>query len=130
LGDKWILVIVKLMLLEHKQTFKEFMESEEAIATNILSSKLKILEEAGLIEQGFLPHNKKTKLYKLSEKGLGLSPIIVELASWSDTYLRDLHPIIQNGEPMKIMRKNKSEFAKMLVDGYRLKVLAKKYNGA
>ena len=45
LGDKWILVIVKQMLLEGKETFKDFTESDEAIATNILSTKLKLLEE-------------------------------------------------------------------------------------
>ena len=45
LGDKWILVIIKQMLIEDKKTFKDFTESDEAIATNILSSKLKCLEE-------------------------------------------------------------------------------------
>jgi DNA-binding HxlR family transcriptional regulator len=48
-GDKWILVIIKQMLIEGKETFKDFTESDEAIATNILSSKLKFLEEVGLI---------------------------------------------------------------------------------
>ena len=42
LGDKWMLVIVKQMLIEGKETFKDFTESEEAIATNILSTKLKL----------------------------------------------------------------------------------------
>ena len=48
LGDKWMLVIVKQMLIEGKETFKDFTESEEAIATNILSAKLKILVELGI----------------------------------------------------------------------------------
>ena len=43
LGDKWMLVIVKQMLTEDKKTFKDFTESDEAIATNILTSKLKCL---------------------------------------------------------------------------------------
>jgi DNA-binding HxlR family transcriptional regulator len=49
LGDKWMLVIVKQMLIEDKETFKDFTESDEAIATNILSNKLKQLEELGII---------------------------------------------------------------------------------
>jgi DNA-binding HxlR family transcriptional regulator len=49
LGDKWILVIIKQMLIEGKETFKDFTESDEAIATNILSAKLKFLEEVGII---------------------------------------------------------------------------------
>jgi DNA-binding HxlR family transcriptional regulator len=48
-GDKWILVIIKQMLIEGKETFKDFTESDEAIATNILSAKLKFLEEVGII---------------------------------------------------------------------------------
>ncbi len=59
LGDKWILVIVKQMLIEGKETFKDFSESEEAIATNILSSKLKLLEEVGIIIKTKRPDNKK-----------------------------------------------------------------------
>ena len=49
LGDKWTLVIIKHMLIEGKQTFKDFLESDEAIATNILSSRLKMLEELKII---------------------------------------------------------------------------------
>ena len=105
LGDKWILVIIKQMLIEGKETFKDFTESEEAIATNILSAKLKFLEEVGLIIKTQLPGNKKTKLYLLTEKGLSLTPILVELALWSDKNLRDIHPTIVNGEAMEILRK-------------------------
>ena len=63
LGDKWILVIVKQMLLEGKDTFKEFTDSDEAIATNILSAKLTILQEAGIITKNKLPENKRKNLY-------------------------------------------------------------------
>ncbi|MEQ8908699.1 MAG: winged helix-turn-helix transcriptional regulator [Vicingaceae bacterium] len=123
LGDKWMLVLVKLMLLEHKQTFKAFRESDEGIATNILTNKLKLLEELELVQQARLPNNKKTKLYQLTEKGLSLTPIIVELALWSDAQLRDLNPIIQNGEPMAMMRKDKAGMTKILLENYRTEVL-------
>jgi DNA-binding HxlR family transcriptional regulator len=62
LGDKWMLVIVKQMLIEGKETFKDFTESDEAIATNILSAKLKQLEEMGIIIKTKRPDNKKTNL--------------------------------------------------------------------
>lgn len=124
LGDKWILVIIKLMLLEHKQTFKAFVNSDESIATNILSTKLKLLEELGLIEQSRLPDNKKTKLYRLTQKGLSLTPLIIELALWSDKELRGMHPIILDGEPMKAMRANKIEFTERLKELYTISVLS------
>ena len=43
IGDKWTLVIIKQMLLQNKETFKDFTDSEEAIATNILTVRMKNL---------------------------------------------------------------------------------------
>ena len=114
-----MLVIVKLMLLDFKETFKDFIESEEAIATNILSSKLKLLEEFGIITKSKRPNNKKTNLYHLTEKGLALTPILVELATWSDNHLRDVHPTIQSGPGMELLRNDKAAFANALEERYR-----------
>jgi len=122
LGDKWILVIVKQMLIEDKETFKDFTESEEAIATNILSAKLKFLEEVGIIIETQRPNNKKTNLYLLTEKGLALIPILVELATWSDRNLRDIHPTIMNGEAMEFLRNDKTAFANEIEKKYREKL--------
>lgn len=122
LGDKWMLVIVKQMLLEGKETFKHFTESDEAIATNILSTKLKLLEDIGIVSKNKLPDNKKTNIYLLTEKGLALTPIIVELANWSDYHLRDVHPSLMNGEAIKLLRNDKSAFADMLKRNYREKL--------
>ncbi|MEM6721454.1 MAG: helix-turn-helix domain-containing protein [Bacteroidota bacterium] len=122
LGDKWILVIVKQMLLEGKETFKDFTESEEAIATNILSAKLKLLEESGIIIKTKRPNNKKTNLYLLTERGLALTPILVELAFWSDHHLRDLHPKMLNGEGLQLIRKDKAAFASFFEKKYREKL--------
>lgn len=122
LGDKWILVIVKQMLIEGKETFKDFTESEEAIATNILSSKLKFLEEVGILIKTQRPDNKKTNRYLLTDKGLALTPILVELATWSDSHLRDLHPDIVNGASMELLRDDKAAFARALEKKYREKL--------
>lgn len=124
LGDKWILVIVKQMLFEGKETFKDFTESEEAIATNILSAKLKFLEEVGIIIKTQRPDNKKTNLYFLTEKGLALTPVLLELATWSDKHLRDIHPTIKDGEAMELLRNHKTSFAKETEKKYREKQAA------
>jgi DNA-binding HxlR family transcriptional regulator len=126
-GDKWMLVIVKQMLIEGKETFKDFTESEEAIATNILSAKLKLLEEVGVIIKTQRPDNKKTNLYLLTDKGLALTPILVELAAWSDSHLRDIHPTIVNGESMELLRNDKAAFANVLVTKYREKLATALY---
>ncbi len=82
-GDKWTLVVIKLMLIEHKKTFKEFSESTESIAPSILSNRLKSLEKMGFIVKQKLPDNQKSNHYFLTEKGLSLTPVIIELALWS-----------------------------------------------
>jgi len=120
LGDKWILVILKQMLVEHKSTFKDFTESDEAIATNILSAKLKLLEEQNLITKTKLPNNKKTNIYGLTDKGLALAPVIVELALWADTYLRDGHPNMMD-DAMAMIKADKSAFVERLVTEYQRK---------
>lgn len=118
LGDKWMLVIIKQMLIEEMQTFKDFIESDEAIATNILSSKLKCLEQYGLIERKKHPTNKKTKLYHLTEKGLSLTPVVVELAIWSDQNLREFNPIMRQSEELEAMKHNKEHFIEKLKETY------------
>ena len=91
-GDKWSLVIIRDLLYFEKKTFKEFSNSLENIATNILADRLKGLEEKGILTKNDVQDNKKTKHYKLTRKGLGLKPILQELGKWSTTYIKDEHP--------------------------------------
>ena len=118
-GDKWKLVIIKQMLLEGKKTFKDFSDSDEAIASNILSSRLKMLEEYKMIRKEKLPHNKKTNIYLLTEKGLGLTPTIVELTLWSDGNVREYHSSIISDSRIEMVKKNKEEAIKMIVESYK-----------
>lgn len=121
LGDRWMLVIVKQMLLEGKVTFKDFTESDEAIATNILTVKLKFLEELGIVVKTKPRDNKKTNLYLLTDKGLALTPVLIELATWSDRHLRDIHPTIVEGESIEPLRSDKASFGDALVHAYKEK---------
>lgn len=68
IGYKWTLVIIKQMLFDEKNVFEDFMESQESIASNILSSRLKLLEKFGTVNKEKDPENKKTYLYTLAEK--------------------------------------------------------------
>ena len=104
-GDKWTLVIIKQMLLEFKSTFKDFSESDEAIAPNILSSRLKNLEKFGFIKKSTHPHNKKTNIYTLTKKGLSLTPIIMSLATWTHENLKKSNHLFFD----KIYSQNKVE---------------------
>ena len=128
IGDRWMLIIVKQMLIEHKQTFKDFTESDESIATNILTTKLKQLEGFEIIIKTKLPNNKKSNIYLLTEKGLALTPLIVELGIWSNNHLRDLNPTFVNSKEMELLRKNnKAEAAKVILQKYREKLATTRY---
>jgi len=88
IGDKWSLLIVRDMLLFQKKTFKEFVASDEKVATNLLSSRLKMLESLKIITKQKLSSNKKENIYLLTDKGIELAPLIMELVLWSDKYVR------------------------------------------
>ena len=118
-GDKWTLVIIKQMLFEGKKTFKDFSESDEAIASNILSSRLKMLEEYKMITKEKLPDNKKTNIYLLTEKGLSLTPTIVELTLWSEGNIREFHPKLYSDDRIEMVTNNKDGFIKMLRENYK-----------
>ena len=92
LGDKWTLLIIRDMLLYGKKTFKEISASNEGIATNILASRLKLLEASELITKRKLPENKKENIYLLTDKGISLAPIVWEVALWGDKNMKGMNP--------------------------------------
>ena len=116
-GDKWTLVVIKLMLLEQKKTFKEFSESDESIAPSILSNRLKTLEKIGFIVKQKLPNNQKTNHYILTEKGLSLTPIIIELALWSHHNIKP----VENQDIANI--KDKNELYLAIIERYKSKTV-------
>ena len=91
IGDKWSLIIIRDLLYFKKKTFKDFSNSLENIATNILADRLKNLEEKGILTRNDVAENKKTKHYKLTKKGLALRPILEELANWSTSFMKKDH---------------------------------------
>ena len=92
-GDKWSLLIIRDMLVKHKKTFKEISDSDEKIAPSILSARLKLLESYKLIFKTKVPENKKENIYLLTEKGIRLTPIIIEFSLWGETNMREFNEI-------------------------------------
>ena len=119
-GDKWTLVIIKQMLFEEKSTFKDFTGSQEAIATNILSSRLKQLENLGLIHKGNRPDNKKTNIYTLTEKGLSFTPILVELMLWSRDNIQEIHPGLNLHPELGRIEKNRNKAHHQIIHNYNI----------
>jgi len=92
-GDKWSLLIIRDMLVKHKMTFKEISDSDERIAPSILSARLKLLESYKLIFKTKVPENKKENIYLLTEKGIRLTPIIIEFSLWGNSNMREFNKI-------------------------------------
>ncbi len=85
-GDKWSLLIVRDLMFSKQCTYGDFLKSDEKIATNILASRLQMLETNGVITKQDHPESKAKVLYKLTQKGIDLLPLMVEINLWADKY--------------------------------------------
>jgi len=110
-GDKWSLLIIRDLLLYNKSTYNDFIKSEEGIATNILASRLKGLEENGIIEKQAHPESKAKVLYSLTQKGIDLLPIIMEIYIWSEKHF----PLPEDVKAkINEVKKDKAKFIKQI----------------
>jgi DNA-binding HxlR family transcriptional regulator len=82
-GDRWSLLLVRDVMVRGYRTFKEFAESGEGIATNILADRLKKLQAAGIIIAETEPTDSRRVRYELTEKGISLAPVLLELLIWA-----------------------------------------------
>jgi DNA-binding HxlR family transcriptional regulator len=83
LGDRWSLVILRDMIFWGKKTYGEFLKSDEKIATNILAGRLEYLEKKGLITKTPDEKDRRKDIYSVTEKGLQLIPMFIEMIAWS-----------------------------------------------
>ena len=114
-GDKWSLLIIRDMLVKHKKTFKEISNSDEKIAPSILSARLKLLESYKLIFKTKVPDNKKENIYLLTDKGIRLTPIIIEFSLWGNSNMREFNEI----DTIDGLKSDKSIIIKTTQDNYK-----------
>ncbi|WP_075342392.1 winged helix-turn-helix transcriptional regulator [Tenacibaculum agarivorans] len=88
-GDKWSLLIVRDLLYYKERTFKDFSLAKEKISSARLANRLSKLEDLGILTKSNHPTNKKVFIYRLTQKGVDLAPIIAECMSWSYTYFNE-----------------------------------------
>jgi DNA-binding HxlR family transcriptional regulator len=106
IGDKWSLLILRDLMFTEKRTYGELQSSDEKIATNILADRLSSLEASGLIRKAANPANGRRSLYFLTEKGIDLLPVIIELRQWSEKHNDDAAGC---ADALKITDKNRKE---------------------
>lgn len=82
LGDKWSLVVIR-DIFQGKKSFADFLNSPEKISTSVLTSRLKLMERAGIAQHVLSKKDKKVKFYYLTDLGIDLFPILYEMVYWS-----------------------------------------------
>ena len=82
-GDRWTFLIIRDLMFKGKSHYKEFLLSEEKIATNILANRLQLLEENNIITKKIDPSHGSKWIYSLTPKGIDLLPLLVEMIVWS-----------------------------------------------
>lgn len=81
-GDKWTLVVLRDLIMGRRRHYQELLAGKEGIASNILASRLKLLEAAGLVTRRRDPDQARRVIYEPTEKALDLLPVMVELVRW------------------------------------------------
>ncbi|TGM48382.1 transcriptional regulator [Leptospira biflexa] len=100
-GDKWSLLIIRDLMHQKQCTYGDFLKSKEGIATNILATRLQMLEENGLIQKKEHPENKTKVLYQLTDKGIDLLPVLIEIQIWAESYFEIPKEIKERIKPFK-----------------------------
>lgn len=123
LGDKWTLVVIRDIALGNHRHFRELLtKSEEGIAPNMLSDRLKALMEHGLITRSKDPSHKQKFIYSLTEKGIELVPLLAQMAIWGRKYL----PVSKEwDERAKLLEDGGPAFWEKIMNGLRKSHLKK-----
>ena len=86
LGDRWTLLIVRDLIFAGKKHFREFLLSDEGISSRTLAERLQTLQEEGIITRSGDPSHKLKAIYRLTEAGIDLLPVLAALGAWGSKY--------------------------------------------
>ncbi|MBW8758554.1 MAG: helix-turn-helix transcriptional regulator [Burkholderiales bacterium] len=85
-GDRWTLLVIRDMMFAGKRHFREFLQSEEGISSNVLADRLAMLVERGLVTRAGDPAHAQKAIYSLTEPGIALLPVIASLSRWAQVH--------------------------------------------
>jgi DNA-binding HxlR family transcriptional regulator len=125
-GDPWSLLIIRDMMFMDRRHFRELLnESQEKIASNILADRLQRLSKQGIIVKSHDPSHKQKAIYSLTEKGIDLLPLLMEMTVWGQKHvpgsgLRGLAQVLKKGGP-----KRRLDFMAELRQSHRPRSIAK-----
>jgi DNA-binding HxlR family transcriptional regulator len=105
LGDRWSLLIIRDLMVRGLRAFKEFQESGEGIATNILADRLRNLQTAGIITAEPEKSDGRKVNYRLTRKGIDLAPVLLDLLVWGARHEPTTAPVVL----IRNLEKNRAE---------------------
>jgi DNA-binding HxlR family transcriptional regulator len=85
LGDKWTPQLLRFFVNEKSVRFCQIQDLVEGINPRTLSARLDTLEKEGIIQKITAPQKSRCE-YRLTEKGLALTPILHDMERWSEQY--------------------------------------------
>lgn len=85
-GDRWTLLVIRDLMFAGKRHFREFLQSEEGISSNILADRLASLVSNGLVTRRDDPTHAQKAIYSLTRKGLDLLPVVVAMSQWTQKH--------------------------------------------
>lgn len=88
-GDQWSLLVIRDIIFMNRRHFRELLtKSLEGIASNILADRLQRLVEQGIIVKSHDPSHKQKAIYSLTERGIELLPLLMEMNAWGSKHLQ------------------------------------------
>lgn len=106
IGDMWSLLVIRDLMFKGRKTYKEFLEAEEGVASNILADRLQRLEGLGIIVKASDPHDARRQIYRLTDAGIDLAPTLLEMILWSARHFKTGAP----PEVLERMTRHRKQF--------------------
>src|ERR1700724_3841156 len=123
-GDRWALLIVR-RLLAGPRRFTDLRQGLPRIPTNVLSERLKELEQSGIVRRRVLPRPAASVVYELTEYGSRLEAVVLPLGLWGAQALGEPRPeeiITTDSMVMALRTTFRPEQARGLHQSYELRL--------
>lgn len=86
IGDRWTLLIIRDLVFAGKRHFREFLQSDEGISSRTLAERLQTLVDEGILTRSDDPTHGLKAIYRLTEAGIDLLPVLATLGAWGAKY--------------------------------------------
>jgi DNA-binding HxlR family transcriptional regulator len=121
-GERWALLVIRDLFVSPKR-FSELQRGLPGIPSNILTARLKELEDAGIVQRRAMPRPAGGVAYELTDDGRDLERAVVELSRWGAKHLGEprAHEVVTEESMIMALRTTfRSEAAKGVKAGYEL----------